>query len=278
MPTLAPPTRLLYKNSAKFPLGSIRMAGCLRNSTGLSRMRILGAYALVLLLDGGGWFEDANVPRRRVSAGDLLTVFPDIPHRYGPEEGEPWSEIYITFLGPVFDLWRAEGLLRPAMAVRRVEATEYWLRRIQAVVDKPAIDSPDENLRQVCRLQSVLADLSAGDRSADLPGHDRVWLTRACQFLEQLDGGEKIDAERIAKQTGMSYETFRKRFVKLAGATPGGYRVRKRIDRACDLLHRPETTVRSVAEACGFCDEFHFSKRFKQLVGLTPTEFRRRLP
>jgi AraC-like DNA-binding protein len=274
----APPTRLLHQSSAVFPLGSIRMAGYLHNSTGLSRMRILDAYALVLLLDGGGWFEDANVPRRRVSAGDLLTVFPDIPHRYGPDERQPWSEIYITFAGPVFHLWQAEGLLQPQSAVRRVDAIEYWMRRIEAVVEKPAIDSPDENLRQVCRLQAVLADLAAADRSAGLAGHDRAWLAHASQLLEQLDGGEKIDTDRLARQTGMSYETFRKRFVKLAGITPGGYRVRKRIDRACELLHRREATVRSVAIACGFCDEFHFSKRFKQLVGLTPTEFRRRLP
>jgi AraC-like DNA-binding protein len=281
MVSIALPTRLLYQNAAAFPLGSIRMAGYIRDGSGTGRMRILGAFALVLLLDGGGWFEDANHPRRRVSAGDLLTVFPEIPHCYGPDTGdgaEVWSEIYITFAGPVFELWRAEGLLRPESAVRRVEATEYWMRRVEAVVEENAIDSPEENLRQVCRLQSVLADLTAADRATDMAGHDRQWLTRACQLLEQQPGGDKIDANRIALQTGMSYETFRKRFVKLAGTTPGNYRVRKRIDRACDLLHRPEATVRSVAEACGFCDEFHFSKRFKQLVGLSPTEFRRQLP
>jgi AraC-like DNA-binding protein len=130
----------------------------------------------------------------------------------------------------------------------------------------------------VCRLQSVLADLTAADRAAGIAGHDRQWLTRACQVLERQVAGDKIDPDAIADQTGMSYETFRKRFAKLAGTTPGNYRVRKRIDRACDLLHRPEATICSVAEACGFCDEFHFSKRFKQLVGLSPTEFRRRLP
>jgi AraC-like DNA-binding protein len=244
-------------------------------------MRVLGAYALVLILDGGGWFEDGNHSRRRVSAGDMLTVFPDIPHFYGPDMGkgaEPWSEIYVTFAGPVFDLWRAEGLLRPQAAIRRVEAIEYWMRRMEAVAEKTAFDSPVENLRQICRLQAVLADLTAADRAAGLAGHDRQWLLRACQLLEQQPGGDKIDADRIAGQTGMSYETFRKRFVKLTGATPGNYRVRKRIDRACDLLHHPNATVRSVAAACGFCDEFHFSKRFKQLVGLSPTEFRRRLP
>jgi AraC-like DNA-binding protein len=281
MALVVPPTRLLYQNAATFPLGSIRMAGYIRNGAGLSRMRVLGAYALVLLLDGGGWFEDANHSRRRVSAGDLLTVFPDVPHRYGPVAGEgaePWSEIYVTFAGPIFDLWRAEGLLRPQAAIRRVEAIEYRMRRMEAVVEKTAFDSPVENLRQVCRLQAVLADLNSADQAAGLAGHDRQWLVRACQLLEQQTGGDKIDADRIAVQTGMSYETFRKRFVKLTGATPGSYRVRKRIDRACDLLHRPESTVRSVAAACGFCDEFHFSKRFKQLVGLSPTEFRRRLP
>src|SRR5580658_6807016 len=116
-----PPTRLLFQSTTAFPLGSIRMAGYIRDSTGLSGMRILDAYALVLILAGGGWFEDANTPRRHVSAGDLIVVFPDLPHRYGPGQDQNWSEIYITFFGPAFDLWRDEGLLRPQQPVRRLE-------------------------------------------------------------------------------------------------------------------------------------------------------------
>ena len=34
---------------------------------------------------------------------------------------------------------------------------------------------------------------------------------------------------------------------------------------------------KEIAEHLGFSDEYHFSKRFKQVTGLPPSEFRRRM-
>ena len=53
-------------------------------------------------------------------------------------------------------------------------------------------------------------------------------------------------------------------------------RATKALDRACELLQEPHLGLKEVAERCGFCDEFHFSRRFKQRLGLSPSDFRRR--
>jgi AraC-like DNA-binding protein len=36
--------------------------------------------------------------------------------------------------------------------------------------------------------------------------------------------------------------------------------------------------LRVIAEELGFCDEFHFSRRFKQIAGVSPAVYRKRLP
>ena len=38
-----------------------------------------------------------------------------------------------------------------------------------------------------------------------------------------------------------------------------------------------EAFIKQIADELGFCDVFHFSKAFKQVVGLTPSDFRRRV-
>jgi AraC-like DNA-binding protein len=50
------------------------------------------------------------------------------------------------------------------------------------------------------------------------------------------------------------------------------------MERASELMHRSYMTLREVADECGFCNEFHFSRRFKQIVGLSPKEYRKQLP
>ena len=50
------------------------------------------------------------------------------------------------------------------------------------------------------------------------------------------------------------------------------------MDHVCRQLLEPGATLRDIAERCGFSNEFYLSRRFKQVVGLSPSEFRARLP
>mgnify|MGYP002260660693 CR=1 FL=1 len=76
---------------------------------------------------------------------------------------------------------------------------------------------------------------------------------------------------------GLSYENFRKQFAARTGVSPGAFQKRKRIDRACSAIYQGGRTLKQLAEELEFCDVFHFSKAFKQIVGSTPSEFRRKV-
>jgi AraC-like DNA-binding protein len=285
-------SRHLVQSPQDGAIGRITLAGTIRDSRGVSfdNMRILGSYALVYLLDGGGWFVDAAGRERRVSAGDLIIVFPDVAHAYGPNDarGERWSEIYVVFDGPVFDTWRTRGLLDPARPVLRLEPIAYWLRRLEGVVadhdepigpaTAPSAPPAGQALRRVCLLQQFLADALAYHHERRVADADRTWLARAQAAIDDVPADGELNYEAVSRRLGVSYATFRKRFAKLAGSPPAKYRAARVAEQACALLHRSDLPLRAVAERCGFCDEFHFSRRFKQLVGVSPTEFRRRLP
>ena len=259
--------RIVFQTSAGSPLGRVSLAGLLKEHAGVPEkpMRTLGNYAVVYLLRGQGTFKDALGVRRKLLPGDLLTVFPEIAHWYGPEKGSLWDEFYIVFSGPLFDLWRAKGLLDPAKPVRHVEPLDYWLRRLQEIVT-----DEEDALQQVCSLQRLLAE--AVEAADDL--YEPTWLAQARNLL-QTEGEE---VELVAKTLGMSYETFRKRFCAATGVSPGQYHTMKVIDKACALMIAGELTNKEIAERLHFCDEFHFSRRFKKIMGLTPTQFRLKLP
>src|SRR6476659_7974697 len=132
-------TRLLFRNDARTPLGRLTAAGFIRNSAGVgaTAMRVLGSYAIVLLLEGSGRYQDANGYQQRVQAGDMLMVFPELAHRYGPGAGEFWNEFYVVFNGPVFDLWRQVGLLNPAQAIQQLEPIRDWLAWLEEMLCEP---------------------------------------------------------------------------------------------------------------------------------------------
>jgi AraC-like DNA-binding protein len=252
------------------PLGRITLTGTIHGSLGLppNPMRILGSYALVYLLSGTGRYEDARGTRLEVSTGDLLLLFPEIAHTYAPPSGSHWDEIYIVFDGPVFDLWRQQGLLNPDSPFYHLEPVDYWRPRF-AEVSAPGL-SP---LERLCRLQSVLADTLTNYRRDPAAARDDQWLASARALLD-ADVPKALYVDQIAKRLRLSPETFRKRFARLAGIPPWRYRMTRVIERACRLVHESRLTNKEIAAQLNFNDEFHFSRRFKQITGRSPTQFR----
>ncbi len=127
-----------------------------------------------------------------------------------------------------------------------------------------------DSLQQVCSLQHLLAE------ALEVPEESRAphWLEQAYGLLQ---GGNETP-QKVARALGMSYETFRKRFSSAAGVSPGHYQAMKVMDKACALMITGELTNKEIAERLSFCDEFHFARRFKQIMGLTPTQFRMKMP
>ena len=57
--------------------------------------------------------------------------------------------------------------------------------------------------------------------------------------------------------------------------SPNNYLLNQRIERAKELLRQPDVYVADVAYRSGFSDPKYFSKCFKKLTGMTPTEFQK---
>ena len=64
-----------------------------------------------------------------VRAGDVICLYPGIPHAYGPAGDERWDEVNVEFSGPTFDAWRGPGLLDPEVPIRHLEPIGYRLSR-----------------------------------------------------------------------------------------------------------------------------------------------------
>ena len=89
---------------------------------------------------------------------------------------------------------------------------------------------------------------------------------------------EPLDIERLAALAGWSRYHFIRSFAAAYGETPKAYLTRRRIERAQDLLRGANLTVTEVCLAVGFTSLGTFSRRFTELVGISPTEYRTKHP
>ncbi|MFW6313495.1 MAG: AraC family ligand binding domain-containing protein, partial [Spirochaetota bacterium] len=85
--------------------GRVSIVGTIRKKTALTTRTTSSydSYALVMLHAGHGTLVSGAHPPAEVAEGDLILLFPRVPHEYGPDAGETWDESYIVFSGALFD-------------------------------------------------------------------------------------------------------------------------------------------------------------------------------
>jgi AraC-like DNA-binding protein len=265
-------------SACRTPAGEIRLAGTVQNVPGLNpdAMRVLGSFALVYLVAGDGYYCDAGGRAARLVPGDVVMVFPDVAHAYGPREDQAWTQIYVVFDGPQFALWRRAGLLNPEKPVLHAEPVEYWRRRFEEAFTPRPMRGPAAALRTMGRFLHLVTDLLATAAEAGRKP-DEVWLEESQHLLAEPVADQWLTPQQVARRVGLSYENFRKQFSQRAGVAPGQFQKVRRIERACAAIYQGTHGFKELADELGFCDVFHFSKVFKQVVGDTPSEFRKRV-
>ncbi|MBI5939848.1 MAG: helix-turn-helix transcriptional regulator [Caulobacterales bacterium] len=230
-------------------------------------------FLLVLTLEGEADYVDRSGLRAVLRRGDLVWTPPGVDQSYGPRPGSRWSELFLWMSGPLFDTWHAHGFPGGRSRLMALMPCDTWIERFTAVVTERPDGRGDSPLLRLCRLQAMLAEALQCEAGRPAQG-DSAWLDRACRLLRS--GSLTSPAlEAVARQTGVSYSLFRKRFLQLTGKTPGQYRCEEVIRRACRLLARDDATVGGIAQQLGFHDPFHFSRRFRQVMGMSPRAFQR---
>lgn len=86
--------------------------------------------------------------------------------------------------------------------------------------------------------------------------------------------GREMNINDIAVHFSITPTYLSRLFKKYTDIRPIEYLTNYRIQQACDYFAHSQLTVREVAELCGYANQFYFSKVFKQITSLSPSEYR----
>jgi transcriptional regulator of acetoin/glycerol metabolism len=98
-------------------------------------------------------------------------------------------------------------------------------------------------------------------------------MRRVREYVDAHLGGS-MDLATLAGVAGVSIHHFARGFKQSAGVTPHHYLTQKRVERAQDLLGNTDLSVSEIALAVGFSDQSHLARHFRQMLGVTPGQFR----
>ncbi len=148
---------------------------------------------------------------------------------------------------------------------------DLWTFRAVSYSRYPAVG---EGSFVVFCMQPTCGEWSAV-KSSDFPADQELArLIPALKFMRQeFHRGPTLG--EISRQVHLSPFHFHRRFAELLGLTPKHYLLECQIQQAKVELKARKKELAQIATDCGFAHQSHFTSRFKQATGLTPTRWRR---
>jgi AraC-like DNA-binding protein len=102
-----------------------------------------------------------------------------------------------------------------------------------------------------------------------------VHLLRAKDLIDRRYA-EPLDVATLAGAAYVSSAHFARSFKRAFGETPHRYMLRRRVERAAELLRGTESSVTEVSLDVGFASLSSFSRAFRELMGEPPSAYARR--
>ena len=106
--------------------------------------------------------------------------------------------------------------------------------------------------------------------------YDEQFMQQVMAFMEEQMDNTDITIDDFANKLMLSRTVFYRKLKSIVGLTPVDFVCEMRIKRAAQLIEKSEYSFSQIAYMTGFNDPKYFSRRFKKIMGVTPTEYKER--
>lgn len=230
-------------------------------------------HELILCLSGRGWVQIMG-KRHEVLPGSLVWVNCHHPHAYGAAAKDPWELYWLRMEGRSLDRIAQILEVRSLPVFTEVEPTGIageFERAFRHMTGSRPCDAACVNAA-VASIIAMAFETRLSDPDAirpELPQPVQKALEKMRLYFHL-----PLRVSELAQLAGMSESHFSRQFKSAIGTSPIDWLRRERINQAKRRLIESDDPVKEIARQVGYSDQFFFSKDFKKMTKLTPTQFR----
>lgn len=153
-----------------------------------------------------------------------------------------------------------------------------YIRRLHKVIGELKMSGGDQlsivgdQLREIFVSQEMPEEI-AEEPASQLSASEQAFADQCQQFIMDNLSNENLDVPAFAREMGMSRTKLYAMVKKVYDTSPNNLILNVRIREAKRRLREPDVTVSEVAYAMGFSDPKYFSRCFKRLVGVSPSDY-----
>jgi AraC-like DNA-binding protein len=162
----------------------------------------------------------------------------------------------------------------PILRVQTDDVLKTYFYSFLSYISKTG--SPDKKLAEL-KFRELIMIVASGSGNKSISGYFLTLLdtTRpSLQSVMESNFTYPMKLEEYARLSGRSLSTFKRDFKEIYGTTPGKWLRQKRLDYGRYLLEQTDKSVTEVMLDCGFKNNSHFSRAFKEQFDTTPSNIK----
>ncbi len=227
---------------------------------------------IICICSKGKGYVKTDEMFREINSGEYFIIPKNCKHKYfsGIEDG--WGLYFIHIGGVNADNFCQANIMRG----RRLKERE--LNLIYTLINNSVAllenDPKMINVKFVNQtIEYLLQSINVFELNKQTYNKQEELLFRFLNYLE-VNITKKISIYNLLDHLNVSQGTLYKVVKEKYGVTPMQYVCKMKLNVAADMLITTNYKVSKIANLVGFEDQYHFSKKFKQITSLSPSNFR----
>ena len=230
-------------------------------------------YLIHLVVSGKGVYN-VDGQDYKLSKGSAFIIRPESLVSYCADENDPWEYCWVGFNGA--DASRLVDLTAFEEGNNVISIGEAFLPQLHdafiSIYSSLGTAAEQETLTVSKLFEAFSMLIKAAPSKKPDSSSGRLYIKNAVKFI-QRNFSDNIDITDIAAQVGLSRSHLYRIFIKHLSLSPNEYLTQYRINQACVLLRTSGLSVGEIASSVGFDDQLYFSRVFKKVKGVPPSQY-----
>ena len=223
-------------------------------------------FVLECIVEGKGYVV-VNGNKHTVTKGDCYLLKMGENCEYYSDKKNPYKKLWVNFYGPfAHDIVTRYQLTD---TVYKCDLTESFKKLFD--LEKTSTILAAIHFKASAIITEMLLQLAESDT------HPKDASDIAKQVAREIliSVNKPFSLDNLSKKMFVSKSELIRHFKKSYGMPPHKYLMKLRISHAKNLLTEGAYTIKKIAEILDFCDQYYFSNKFKELVGISPQEYKK---
>ncbi|MBU2917341.1 AraC family transcriptional regulator [Psychrosphaera sp. F3M07] len=230
-------------------------------------------HLLIFCCAGKGTISSPHY-NQTIVENDILMIPKGTTHHYKADSKDPWSIYWVHMDGHLFmQFMDIIGLNKSQLKIQILNPIQIKNEFEQLMETRHQGYQLNSFILAANILKKILSLLTMQLPALHVTPQKDFNLITFNAFLEE-NITKQLSLDEMASYMGLSKFHFAKKFQTATGISPVKYFLEIKIQHACGLLDRSSKSIKDVAAVLGYDDPYYFSRLFKNVMGLSPKQYR----